>query len=252
MATYHILNGDCLAAQLMETKINQDFIVCKECLIEGPVIAENPKDFWEVRAKFISDTYKISISDYYSKTVTEFEKIDALPDHSDVCLWFENDLFCQANMWFIISILSKKPSLKLYRVFPVIDNLAYRWKGFGGANSESIEQSYSTKIQFYPDDIESGRNLWIAYQNGDLKKLHELSKTKSSCFEYLEEVCQAHRDRFPSGHSLGRPERVLLELMNTYSKEFQDVFSAFSEKEGIYGFGDLQVKIMYEKLMHQF
>ncbi|SDL76363.1 protein of unknown function [Daejeonella rubra] len=251
MSTYHILNGDCLAVQLRDTKINQDFIVCRECLIEGPLIAENPDDFWDVRAKFISDYFNVSTAEYYSKTVTELQKIDALPDYSEVCLWFENDLFCQTNMWFTISILSKKPGLKLFRVFPTIESKADRWKGFGGSTSERLEQSFSTKIQFSPDDIESGKNLWIAYQNGDLKKLHELSKTQSNCFEYLEEVCQAHSDRFPSDHALGRPERVVSELINTYSKEFQEVFSAFSEREGIYGFGDLQVKNMYDKLMQQ-
>jgi hypothetical protein len=250
MSSYHILNGDCLAQQLSETKISQDFIICRECLIEGPVIAENSDDFWYVRAKFISDSFNVTSTDYYSKTVRELQKTDALPDQSDVCLWFENDLFCQANMWFIISILSKKPGLNIFRVFPGIDNEAERWKGFGGAKSENLEQSHRSKIQLTAVDIELGKNLWTAYQNGDLNKLIELSKTPSNSFEYLEEVCQAHCDRFSNEATLGRPEKVIKELINTYSTEFQKVLTEFSAREGIYGFGDLQVKKMYDKLMH--
>jgi hypothetical protein len=77
--------------------------------------------------------YKVSTEDYLNKTVTEFEKLNHLPDHSEVCLWFENDLFCQANMWFVISILANQPTLKIFRIFPVIENKADLWKGFGVA-----------------------------------------------------------------------------------------------------------------------
>lgn len=250
MTTHHILNGDCLADQLRQTKINQDFIICRECLIDGNVYADNMADFWAVRAKFIADTYKGSTEEYFNKTVSEFEKLNVLPDNSEICLWFENDLFCQANLWFVILILSNNPTFKIYRVFPVIENKADTWKGFGIANAEKLEQSYHSKILFTPDDIELGRNLWTAYQHGDLDKLNKLAKTKSNCFEYLDEVCQAHIERFPLDKSLGRPEKVVKEIIETKSKEFQIVFSEFTDREGIYGFGDLQIRNIYDRLLH--
>ncbi len=247
--TYQILNGDCLADQLRQTKINQNFIVCRECLIEGNVYAGNITDFWTIRAKFIADTYTASTEEYFSKTVSEFEKLNNLPDNSEVCLWFENDLFCQANMWFVISMLAKRPALKIFRVFPIIENNIDTWKGFGISNAEKLEQAYYSKIQFTLKDIELGKNLWTSYQNGDLDELKELSKKQSDCFEYLGEVCQAHIDRFPLGKSLGRPEKVVKEIIATNSTEFQVVFSEFSDREGIYGFGDLQIKSIYDKQM---
>jgi hypothetical protein len=250
MTTYHILNGDCLADQLRQTKINQDFIVCRECLIDGNVFADNIADFWTTRAKFIADTYKVSTEEYFSKTVSEFEKLNNLPDNSEVCLWFENDLFCQTNMWFVISMLANHPTLKIFRIFPIIENNADTWKGFGIANAEKLERAYHSKIQLTLKDIELGKNLWTAYQNGDLNKLNELSKKQSDCFEYLEEVCQAHIDRFPSDKTLGRPDKVVKEIIDTNSTEFQVVFSEFSDREGIYGFGDLQVKNIYDRQMH--
>jgi hypothetical protein len=65
----------------------------------------------------------------------------------------------------------------------------------------------------------------------------------------LDEVCQAHIDRFPEDQSSGRPERLVEELIQTHSTDFNKVFSEFSEREGIYGFGDLQLKTIYDKLM---
>lgn len=250
MTTYHILNGDCLADQLSQTKINRNFIVCRECLIDGNLYADNIADFWAIRAKFIADTYTVSTEEYFIKTVSEFEKLKNLPDDSEVCLWFENDLFCQTNMWFVISMLANYPKLKIFRVFPTIENKADTWKGFGIANAEKLEQAYYSKIQFTVADITLGKNLWTAYQNGDLDKLNKVVKSQSNCFEYLEEVCQAHIDRFPLDKSLGRPEKVVKEIIETKSKDFQIVFSEFADREGIYGFADLQIKSMYDRQIH--
>ncbi len=249
MMPFHILNGDCLVEQLCQTSINQDFIVCRECLIDGNVAANNLTEFWKIRANFIAETYGASTEDYFTKSVNELEKLYLLPDNAEVCLWFENDLFCQTNMWFVLSLLAKHFNLKLYRIFPVIENKEDIWKGFGVADAAKLELAYSAKVPFKSTDLELGVNLWVAYQNGDFKKLQELSKENSTCFQFLEEVCQAHIDRFPSDKTLGRPDQVVKQIMETKSKEFSIVFEEFSKREGIYGFGDLQVKSIYERVI---
>lgn len=250
MTKYHILNGDCIADQLGQIKINQEIIVCRECLIDGNLTADGSCDFWTIRAKFIADTYNTSTEEYFNRTVKEFEKLKALTDNSEVCLWFENDLFCQTNMWFVISLLTDQPTIKIYRIFPTINNINDKWKGFGISDAEMLEQSYSSKVLFKQQDIRLGNNLWTAYKNNDLKKLKELSNFQSNCFQYLEEVCQAHIDRFPTENTLGRPDKTVKEIIETISTNFQDVFSEFSNREGIYGFGDLQLKNIYNRQMH--
>lgn len=247
MKTFHILNGDCLAEQLKVTEINQDFIICRECLIDGNIKANDLFEFWEVRERFISDTF--GADDYCQKVVEELTKIQHLPEGSEVCLWFENDLFCQTNMWFMLSLLSKQSNLRLFRVFPVIENDVDIWKGFGVATSEILEKAYKQRVIFQAQDIELGVKLWEAYQSQDFVKLKELSKQNSDCFQYLEEVCQAHIERFPKNDLLGRPERIIREIIETQSKDFKEVFAKFSAKEGIYGFGDLQVKVIFERLV---
>jgi len=249
LTSYQILNGDCLADSLSLTSINQNFIICRECLADGNVQSESAGEFRKTRAHFISAAYNISSEEYFSKTVSEFEKLNHLPDNSEICLWFENDLFCQVNMWYIISLLINHKAHKIFRVFPVTENNDDKWKGFGNADADKLEKSYNSKIQFSPEDIDLGKNLWTAYRNNDLIKLKELSKTKSPCFEYLEEVCQAHIERYPSDNSPGRPEKVLKEIINGSSGEFETVFSEFTKREGIYGFGDLQIRNIYDKLI---
>ncbi len=247
--SFHILNGDCLASQLMTTSINQNFIVCRESLIEGEVLSDNLSDFWKIRATYIANTHCCTPAEYYSQTVTEIEKVMSLPEKSEVCLWFENDLFCQTNLWFIISLLSDYPTLSIYRIFPLIKSNDDLWSGFGSATAEDLEQAFRAKVLFSPEDINLGKNLWVSYQKNDLERLMAYSRVKSNCFEYLEEICQAHAERFPTDNTPGRPERVLKEIIATKSNDFNTVFSEFCHREGIYGMGDTQIKSLFDKLM---
>lgn len=168
MATYHVLNGDCLAEQLRQTTINQDFIICRECLIDGEVKSDNLNDFWKIRADFIVEPYDATTEDYFETTVKEFEKLSNLPENSEVCLWFENDLFCQVNMWFVLSMLPKQANFKVFRIFPIPEN-GDIWKGFGNASSAKLEKAYSSKIQFEQKDIDLGIHLWEAYRKSNFE-----------------------------------------------------------------------------------
>ncbi|MFD2200877.1 DUF1835 domain-containing protein [Shivajiella indica] len=247
METYHVLNGDCLTGQLKEIRIDQNFIVCRECLMEGDLAADNLSDFFKIRAKFIKETFNTSEDFYYSKTAGEFEKLVAIPDDSKVCLWFGNDLFCQVNMWFVISLFADRSNIQVYRIFPANIDSYGTCKGFAVSNAEMLEQSYASREIFRPEDMELGKNLWTAFKHGDFIKLKELSKVSSNCFQHLDKVCQAHMDRFPKDNSLGRPEKIVKEILETKSTNFQDVFMEFSNREGIYGLGDLQLKVIYDK-----
>ncbi len=249
MQTIHILNGDFLAEQLKQTDINPDFIICRECLIVGDVDAESLKDFWALRSQFISKAYDFSIEDYYDTTVREFEKIQHLADGSDVALWFENDLFCQVNMWFVLYLLSDHPNIRLSRVFPKPKNAIDIWKGFGEADAASLETFYHDRVAFKEEDVDLGKKLWLAFQKSNFEELTELSKIHSRCFEYLNEVVEAHIDRFPKDGSLGRPEKVVKDIIQNKSKIFAEVFSEFSLREGIYGFGDSQLKSIFDKII---
>lgn len=248
--TYHILNGDCLKDQFKQTNITGEYIICRECLIDGALSGDTLPEFWATRAKYISETYQETTDGYFKKVVKEFDKIANLPEYAEICLWFENDLFCQVNLWFILSLLNEKSAqFKIFRVFPTIINDADMWRGFGISNSEILEQSCQNRIPFEKNDVVLGHNLWMSFKEQNYQKLTELSRTKSNCFQNLEQVCQAHIERFPSEWKLGRPERVIMEIIETQTDEFRKLFSEFIKREGIYGFGDSQVKIMFDKLM---
>jgi hypothetical protein len=246
---YHILNGDCLSLQLKEANLSGEMIICRECLIEGPIDVDHLESFWAKRAEFIQQTHGDAAANYFTKVVSEFSKIESIPQGAEVCLWFEHDLFCQANMWFVLALMSAfQIQAEVFVVYPVIQNVEDTWKGFGISDTTLLHEAYSRRIKMTVEDIELGLSLWHAYSLNDFDTLLQLAQTTTRAFNYLPEVCQAHVDRFPADHSLGRPERVIKEILAHSPNDFTSVFQVFSQKEGIYGFGDTQVKAIYDRL----
>jgi hypothetical protein len=245
---YQILNGDSLAYTFPDTNIEGDVVVVREALIDGDLSGDNLHDFWQSRANYM----RLATAEYYKNVVTEFEKITNSPDDSEFNLWFEYDLFCQVNMWFVISMINSLPiKKKIYAVYTshVDKNSKQFWSGFGPANSDELKICYSTRILLQEADLNLGHELWQAYKSGDLEELTNLSKNQSFSFPYLQEVVKAHIDRFSKDGGKGRPEKVIEEIIQNGSNDFGKVFREFWSRESIYGFGDTQLRRLYDKVV---
>ena len=246
---YNILNGDSLACSFPDAIIEGEAIVVREALIDGDLSGANLHEFWQSRAKYLG----VTLTEYHNTVVREFEKIMNAPDNSAFNCWFEYDLFCQVNMWFVLSIINSLPIKK--KVFAVYTSHLDKtneqfWNGFGSANTEELTICYANKISLSEADINFGNDLWKAYKNGNLEELTNLSKHQSPAFPYLQEVVKAHVDRFPKDGTKGRPEKVIEDITKNISTDFHQVFKEFWKRESIYGFGDTQLKSLYDKVMH--
>jgi hypothetical protein len=247
---YNILNGDSLAYNFPDAEIEGDIIVVREGLIDGELSGDSLRDFWRSRAKYIG----VTETEYHNSVVKEFEKIINAPDDSEFNLWFEYDLFCQVNMWFVISLINSLPIGK--KVFAIYTSHLDKtsklfWNGFGPANSDELKICYANRIPLSEADMSFGQQLWEAYKIGNLEVLINLSKHQSLVFPYLEEVVQAHVDRFPKDGTKGRPEKVIEDITKNISTDFQTVFQEFWNRESIYGFGDIQLKSVYDKVIQR-
>jgi hypothetical protein len=246
---YNILNGDSVAYSFPDTKIEGEIIVVREALIDGDLSGDNLPDFWQSRVEYMG----LTKAEYQTRVVNEFEKIINAPGNAEFNLWFEYDLFCQVNMWFVISIINSLPiKKKVYAVYTsYLDRTNKQfWNGFGPANSNDLISCFADRIPLNDVDLQSGQDLWTAYKTGNLEELIHLAKNHSSAFPYLQEVVKAHVDRFPKDGTKGRPERVLEDITINISTDFHKVFIEFWNRESIYGFGDIQLKHLYDKVMH--
>ncbi|MEJ0030816.1 MAG: DUF1835 domain-containing protein [Bacteroidota bacterium] len=127
---YHVLTGDSLAGTFRRTGIEGTAIISRECFIDGPVSENNPDVFWTKRSEYVRDAFNANADEYFSSVKSEFDKIDKISTKDEVNLWFENDLFCQANMWFTTALLNNRGLTNVYRISPLIRN-SNKWEGFG-------------------------------------------------------------------------------------------------------------------------
>ena len=241
---YHILNGDSLKDQFPE-KITGEIIIARECLVDGNVKGDNLKEFFHSRAEFISSYDNYSVQDYYDKTVPEIQKMLDIIDNAEVNLWFEDDLFCQVNFWFVLSLLFNSTSNNsIYLIRPK----AHNQYGFGGLNELELQLVYEERTLLTSLDKLSG--LWKYYQNEDFDNLLKTASELESEYPFILTAVKAHLDRIPSKGNLGRPSESLIQIMKDLNTDqFNLVFREFCKRESIYGFGDLQVKRLFDNII---
>ena len=245
----HILNGDSLANSFPATHIHGEIIVDREGLIDGDLQGNDLSYFWKSRSAYMG----ISPAEYHKTVVVEFEKVLTAPENTVFNLWFEYDLFCQVNMWFVLSLMAglsiKRNVYAVYSSFLTRNDKNF-WNAFGPATPDQLIQSYNDRILLSEIEIQLGQQLWETYRNANLSQLKSLAEIQTPGFPFLREVIDAHIDRFPKEGEKSRPEKVLEEIMNTHSTDFHTVFSEFWNRESIYGFGDVQLRRLYDKVLN--
>lgn len=242
---FHILNGDSLRQQFPEN-IQGDIIVARECLIDGDVKGENLEELFASRAKFLSQNYGGTEQNYYDKTASEFLKILEINDNSDLNLWFEDDLFCQVNFWFVVNLLLKKG--KNNQIFLVRPQIHTQY-GFSGLKKSELISIYEDRLILTELDKISG--LWESFQNDDTKKMIVIANELKNNYPFILSAVKAHIQRIPMNGNLGRPTESLIKIMEEFrTEEFGLVFREFNRRESIYGFGDLQVKRLYDEILN--
>lgn len=244
MPKVHVLNGDALLHQFPES-VEGERLVMRECLIEGPVNADSLDSFYKDRIAFLTSEYKATEKDYQIDTIEQFNRLSGLADDFEINLWFEQDLFCQVNLWFICNYLVSHK--KINPVFLMMPETFSNY-GFGALDGQDLKRLYEKRKPF--NQLHEFANLWQFYrfdQDADLSKLaNDLSKSQA----YLVQTVQAHLDRRRTKDSLGRPMDSLINIIRDLkTTDFKIVFREFCSREGIYGYGDSQVKKIYDKIL---
>ena len=67
----------------------------------------------------------------------------------------------------------------------------------------------------------------------------------------LTQGLKAHIQRIPTDGNMGRPTQSLIMIMEELKTDkFEPIFKEFNSRESIYGFGDLQIKRLYDKIIN--
>jgi len=241
----HILNGDALKEGFPDS-LPGEIIVMRECLVDGNVSGNGLDELLDNRAAFLKEAYGARVEEYRKKTISEVEKIKRLPPEAQVNLWFEDDLFCQVNLWFTAWLLAEFTSVQA--CFLVRPTAELRF-GFGGMDTSALVSAYQRRQEIRRENLLHFRELWLHYQAGQHQEMAFIAENLKEAFPFLREAVRANTQRFPADRSAGRPEASLRAIMEEVGHDqFGPVFQVFSKQESIYGYGDLQVKRLFEKI----
>jgi len=240
--TLHVLPGDATVATFKASGIEGDIAVCRECLVEGDVSGSTLSELWENRARFLAVEHPDASSSYHETVVREFAKLTALGSDSEINLWFEYELFCQANMWFCLSLLAASTA-DIFRVAPATLSETRTWDGFGNLTPDDLKVCFDVRVKLSRSDIELGGRLWSAFRKGDKEELEELSAIESPAFPKLREVCVAAIEKE------SRPNKIVSEIIRDGESDFEKIFKEFRSRAGEYGYSDAHLKKLWQKLL---
>lgn len=251
MSQLHITNGDEIAENITALGLPGEVIVWREMLCEGPTCFElDSEEFIRLRTDFLSSTYKISGEDYRKQFIEELNKLTVINGYDEVVLWFEFDLFSHLNMLAAIShllenkknepvslVCSKK--LKGEKEFTPLSQLA----------AKHLKNHYDCRISLSKDDLMIAGHMWQLYNGDNPQKLKKHIKKKTN-FEYLSSCIRAHIERFPNSKTgINSLEKNILKLIDKNNiTSLNQLIGYTLEYQGYYGFGDMQVKRILDKL----
>lgn len=239
----HILNGDALNERFPE-ELKGQRIILRECFVDGDVAGDDLNTLFHNRSHFLAQNYGGEAADYYVKFVPEVEKILSIVANSMVYLWFEEDLFCQVNLWFTINLLAQiNYPLETYLILPHTESRF----SFGDMTNEQLRDRFDKKLELA--SLKDLAELWKLYRSENTEGLLELGQQLSTSYSFLLPAIQAHIRRLPDKNGRTYIHTILSKIMRELETEdFGTIFREFNRREAIYGFGDLQVRRLYDQI----
>jgi hypothetical protein len=243
--TLHITNGDSTTGSLRESGLDGEIISWREALVAGPTPAGAEGEEWlAIRARFLAHDYGVDEMKCLRELREQEQVLEMLDSFEEVTLWFEHDLFCQANLLHLLARIheSRHQSVRLTLVaidtFPGIEH----FHGLGELSPSQLAGLFETRTPIAPAQLALGAEGWSAYRAADPTAIEALLARDTSTLPFMRAAFERHLARFPSTHNgLGAIEQRALALIDAGARKFGALFSRFNNAASDYGYGDFQL-----------
>ena len=191
----HLLNGDATAAVFPDA-LPGERAVWRDIMMEGPPDADA-----ETRAAWLAPRLGVTADAYVQRWREGTAMLARAKHHDEVVLWFERDLFCATNLWFVLARVDAP------RVSLVFRDVTADVRGLGALEPTVFPLLFEQRAPLDARDIADARALWHAYAASDPMDLarHE------PAFPFGRAAIRLHCGRFPSTtHGLDELEHATL------------------------------------------
>lgn len=252
----HILNGEGTWYSFRDAGIPGTSLIWHEALCQGPA-AFHPtlEEFLAIRIPFLTDQFEAEPEPHFSRFKDEWNKWEDLSPYSELVLWFEYDLFCQANLLFLCHYLHhhSAPDLKISLVSPADHPEVPHFRGMGQLQPYQLARLFPERITLRRTDLEFADQVWRAWSNQDLKEVLKLSQTAPTNWPHLQKAVLAMLEELPGlDDALSATETLILSFLEGGPKSPGELFQHFLTNRDILGYGDLQFFQVVEGLIPVF
>lgn len=257
MNILHILNGDATLVGFENTGLDGEVMVWREVFSQGPV-EENVSSahFWRNREAWLGEAFGETAEGYQQKMLDQLSLLDGR--YSELNLWFEFDLHCQANLLGVMAYLQQKTDLSapaVYLICPGDFPGKKDFRGMGELNADELEYLYDNiREQLSLEDFEIAANAWRAYVAKDAGTLNQfITDTEFwGGLHFLKPALEAEVKRLTLNDAgLNYIEQKLLDIYNYGFKTDREIYQKFWETEKIYGMGNSEIDIYLNNLRNK-
>lgn len=233
-AMLHIVNGDATLTRLAPTALPGDVLVWRDILVEGPVAPAIAVDELAVRrAPWLARRLGIDHRDYVASGRAQAEGLARAHAQDEIVLWFEQDLFCVANLCHLAAWLARaRPRARVSLVFPA--------EPLGTTAPAALSALFAARQPFTELAIAQAATWWAAYAAPDPTRREARTPDPLG---FLDTAWRLHLARFPStGTGLGSIEAAALATLDDAPRAVADAFRDATQDERMrgHGMGDVQ------------
>ena len=237
----HVLNGDATATVFAAAGLPGDVLVWRDILVEGPLAPEWPTpDTLAVRTAFLAERLAIDPERYRSGVREQDEGLAGALRHDEIVLWFEQDLFCAVNLWYVLAWLARRSAAaQLTLVYPPVDEV----KGLGVREPAQLAALFTERRLVTPHASALGTRAWEAYTDRHPRAAAALAETETDALPFVRDAFRLHCARFPSvATGLNEVETATLASLERGSMRFGELFRAVTAdpRGARHGMGDVQ------------
>jgi len=218
----HLLNGDALAQAFARAGLPGDVLVWRDILVEGPVAPDGA--LTDARVAYLAERFEIPPEAYRRGWRAQTTGLGAAAAHDEIVLWFEQDLFCAVNLWFVLAALARAgagPRVSL--VYPERDDAG----GLALQPPEGFAARFESRAALGAGTLALGRRVWEAYAAADPREAIALAAEDDGALPFVRTALRVHFGRFPSrSNGLNEVEATTLGLLKRRPLEFSALFAA--------------------------
>jgi hypothetical protein len=244
----HLVAGESALGTLKESSVPGEKFSIDDILMEGPIVDGLRTDSsWMQRAEYLQSYFSISKLEYLAGKAERDRILGESLSHDEIVLWFEFDLFCQANLLYYLDWYASRDlgaaTLTLICPEHVPGRPAFR--GLGELPAEELESLFPTRAEVTADQKRVAQLAWQSFSSEDPRAVEQFLQSESSALPLVAPAFRAHLARFPStANGLGIVAQKTLEILSVQPLPFRKLFVSVSATPELFrhGMGDLTLQ----------